>query len=412
MKVAIINCGSSSIKYAMFDMSTQDLLGSGILERIGTKESRVRHRRRNDYGSYDEIVMHEPVADHAEGFEFILTVASRMRILQDPNELFGIGHRVVHGGEVYRGPVLIDREVIARVGELIPLAPLHNPANIKGIEIAIGRLPDVPQVAVFDTSFHAQMPPRAFHYALPYKLYEEHHIRRYGFHGNSHHYVAKRAAALLGKPLESLNLITLHLGNGASAAAILSGKSIDTSMGMTPLEGLVMGTRSGDLDPAIHFYLLRETGMSIEEVESMLNTESGLKGICGSNDMRQIGKLADEGNPRAKLATDMYCYRIKKQIGAYFAVLGRIDAIVFTGGIGENSKTIRAGSCEGLSGLGIMISEKKNDGVSGNESEIQDDRSAVKILVIPTDEELEIANHAVETIKAGHDRSDSAPGMT
>jgi acetate kinase len=406
MKVTIINCGSSSIKYAMFDMSTRDLLGSGLLERIGTKESRVRHRRRNDHGTYDEILMHEPVADHAEGFEFILTVAAKMRILENPNELFGIGHRVVHGGEVYRGPVLIDQEVIARIRELIPLAPLHNPANIKGIEIAIGRLPDVPQVAVFDTSFHAQMPPTAFHYALPYKLYEEHHIRRYGFHGNSHHYVAKRAAALLGKPLESLNLITLHLGNGASAAAILRGKSVDTSMGMTPLEGLVMGTRSGDLDPAIHFYLLSETGMSIEEVESMLNSESGLKGICGSNDMREIGKLADEGNPRAKLAMDMYCYRIKKQIGAYFAVLGRVDAIVFTGGIGENSKMIREGTCEGLSGLGISMDAKKNDRVAGDELEIQDDRSAVKIMVIPTNEELEIADHAVETIKAERDRSD------
>jgi acetate kinase len=400
MKVTIINCGSSSIKYAMFDMSTRDLLGSGLLERIGTKESRVRHRRRNDHGTYDEILMHEPVADHAEGFEFILTVAAKMKILKDPNELFGIGHRVVHGGEVYSGPVLIDRGVIARIRELIPLAPLHNPANLKGIEVAVGIVPDVPQVAVFDTSFHAPMPPRAFHYALPYKFYEEYHVRRYGFHGNSHHYVAKRAAALLGKPLESINLITLHLGNGASAAAIQCGKSIDTSMGMTPLEGLVMGTRSGDLDPAILFYLRRELGVSMEEVEGMLNNESGLKGICGSNDMREIVRLADEDNPRARLAMDIYCYRIKKYIGAYSAVLGRVDAIVFTGGIGENSKNVRAGSCEGLSGLGIMINEKKNDAVSGKESEIQDDRSAVKILVIPTDEELEIACHTVDTISA------------
>ena len=246
MKVAVINCGSSSLKYAMFDMSTRELLGSGLLERIGSKESRVRHRRRNDYGSYDEILMHEPIADHTEGFEFVLTVAAKMRILQDPNELFGIGHRVVHGGEVYNEPVLIDGGVVAKIRELIPLAPLHNPANIKGIEVALGRLPDVPQVGVFDTSFHALIPPRAFHYALPYRLYEKHHVRRYGFHGNSHHYVAKRAAQLLGKPMESLNLITLHLGNGASAAAITGGKSIDTSMGMTPLEGLVMGTRSGD----------------------------------------------------------------------------------------------------------------------------------------------------------------------
>jgi acetate kinase len=401
MKVAVINCGSSSIKYAVFDMSTRDLLGTGILERIGTKESLVRHRRRNDYGSYDEILMHQPVANHEEGFEFVLTVAAKMRILQDPHELFGIGHRVVHGGEVYQGPVLIDREVVAGIKRLIPLAPLHNPANVEGIEVALARVPDVPQVAVFDTSFHAPMPPKAFHYALPYTLYEDHHVRRYGFHGNSHHYVAKRAAALLEKPLDSLNLITLHLGNGASATAILGGKSIDTSMGMTPLEGLIMGSRSGDLDPAIHFYVLKETGVSIEELENLLNSGSGLKGICESNDMREIEGLADENNPRARLAIDMFCYRVKKYIGAYFAVLGRVDAVVFTGGIGENSKNIRSGCCEGLSGLGIVLDEKKNDRVSGNESEIQDERSAVKILVIPTNEELEIAGHTVETIKAG-----------
>lgn len=398
MKVAIINCGSSSIKYALFDMNTRDLLGSGLLEKIGTAGSRVRHRRRNDYGSYDEILMHEPVSNHTEGFEFVLSVAAKMRILQDPNELFGIGHRVVHGGEVYRDPVLIDRNVVADIRDLSPLAPLHNPANIEGIEIALGRLPDVPQVAVFDTSFHATIPPRAFHYALPYSLYQDHHVRRYGFHGNSHQFVVKRAAALLGKPLENLNLITLHLGNGASAAAILGGTSVDTSMGMTPLEGLVMGTRSGDLDPAIHFYLLREAGMTIDEVESMLSSQSGLKGICGTNDMRETGRLAEDGDERARLAIDMYCYRLKKYIGAYSAALGRVDALVFTGGIGENSAIIRSASCEGLSNLGIVMNEKKNDGAPGREAEIQDERSVVKILVIPTNEELEIADHTVETI--------------
>jgi len=400
MKVAIINCGSSSIKYAVFDMSTRDLLGSGLLEKIGTAGSRVRHRRRNEHGSYDEILMHEPVSNHAEGFEFVLSVTSKMRILENPNELFGIGHRVVHGGETYQRPVLIDREVTSKIRALIPLAPLHNPANLEGIEVALGRLPDVPQVAVFDTSFHATIPPRAFHYALPYRLYENHHVRRYGFHGNSHHYVAKRAAAMLGRPLENLNLITLHLGNGASATAVSSGKSIDTSMGMTPLEGLMMGTRCGDLDPAIHFYLARETGMPLEDVESMLGNQSGLKGICGSNDMREITRLAEESDPRAQLAMDIFCYRLKKYIGAYFAALGRVDAIVFTGGIGENSGLIRSASCEGLSTMGIVIDEKKNNGASGRETEIQDERSTVKILVIPTNEELEIAEHTVETINA------------
>lgn len=404
MKVAIINCGSSSIKYAVFDMSNRDLLGSGILEKIGGADSRVRHRRRNDYGSYDEILMHEPVSNHAKGFEFVLGVAAKMRILNDPNELFGIGHRVVHGGELYDKPVLLDGGAVAKIRELAPLAPLHNPANIEGIEVAMARLPDTPQVAVFDTSFHATIPPAAFHYALPYRFYEEHHVRRYGFHGNSHHYVAKRAAALLGMSLENLNLITLHLGNGASAAAIRSGKSIDTSMGLTPLEGLIMGTRCGDLDPAIYGYLHRATGMPLEEVEGVLNNQSGLKGVCGSNDMRETVRLADEGDPRAQLAMDMYCYRIKKYIGAYFAALGHVDAIVFTGGIGENSSIIRSGSCEGLSGMGIVMDEKKNERGSGRETEIQDERSAVKILVIPTNEELEIACHTVETITASKEK--------
>jgi acetate kinase len=400
MKVTVINCGSSSIKYAMFDMKSRELLGSGLLENIGAEDSRVRHRRRNDYGSYDEILMHQPVSNHAEGFEFVLGVAAKMRILQDPNELFGIGHRVVHGGEVYREPVLIDPGVVADVTKLIPLAPLHNPANLEGIAVALARLPNIPQVAVFDTSFHATIPPRAFHYALPCELYENHHVRRYGFHGNSHQYVTKRAAALLGKPPESLNLITLHLGNGSSATAILGGKSVDTSMGMTPLEGLVMGTRCGDLDPSIHFYLLRETGMSSDEVERMLGGRSGLKGLCGSNDMREAARLADEGDKRAQLAIDIYCYRLKKYIGAYCAVLGRVDAIVFTGGIGENSELIRSASCEGLSNLGIVMNEKKNDVGSGRECEIQDERSKVRILVIPTNEELEIADHTVRTITA------------
>ncbi|MEW6518655.1 MAG: acetate kinase [Thermodesulfobacteriota bacterium] len=400
MKVAIINCGSSSIKYAVFDMTSRDQLGSGLLERIGGQESCLRHRRRNEHGSYDEILMHEPIANHVEGFEFILGAAARMRILEDPGELSGIGHRVVHGGELYDRPVVIDLQVVEKIRELIPLAPLHNPANIEGIEVAMARLPAVPQVAVFDTSFHATIPPAAFHYALPYRFYEEQHVRRYGFHGNSHHYVAKRAAALLGKPLEGLNLITLHLGNGASAAAIRGGRSIDTSMGMTPLEGLMMGTRCGDLDPAIHGYLHRATGMPLEEVEKVLNSQSGLKGICGSNDMREAGRLADAGDPRARLALDMYCYRLRKYIGAYFAALGRVDAIVFTGGIGENSGRIRAGACAGLSGLGIELDQGKNDGASGRETETQSQRSAVKILVIPTNEELEIAGHTVEAIRA------------
>ena len=281
---------------------------------------------------------------------------------------------------------------------MIPLAPLHNPANLIGIEVARDRRPDVPQVAVFDTAFHQSMPPSAFHYALPKELYTEHHVRRYGFHGTSHHYVAKRAAEHLDRPLDTVNLITLHLGNGASAAAVRKGKSIDTSMGMTPLEGLVMGTRCGDIDPAIHFYLGRKTGRTNEELEKMFNQESGLKGICGANDMREIIRLACSGDEHAQLAIDIYCYRIRKYIGAYSAVLGQVDAMVFTGGIGENAALIRKHCCEDLDRLGIVLNDRKNDDCSGELSEIQGEKSPVRILVIPTDEELEIAHQACELI--------------
>jgi acetate kinase len=283
---------------------------------------------------------------------------------------------------------------------MIPLAPLHNPANLVGIEVALERRPDVPQVAVFDTAFHQTMPPHSFHYALPRALYEDHHIRRYGFHGTSHRYVAKSAAEHLGCPLQELNLITLHLGNGASAAAIQKGESVDTSIGLTPLEGLIMGTRCGDLDPGVHVYLANSTGKSMDEVEALLNKESGLKGICGANDMREVKSLADGGYANARLALDMYCYRIKKYIGAYYAVLGSVDAIVFTGGIGENASFIRKGACRGLEGLGIILDDGKNEAVSGELAEIQTDPDAVKILVIPTNEELEIARQTVERIRA------------
>ncbi len=283
---------------------------------------------------------------------------------------------------------------------MIPLAPLHNPANLLGIEVALESAPEVPQVAVFDTAFHQSLPPYAFRYALPQDWYERHRIRRYGFHGTSHGYVAGQAAAHLNKPLTSVNLITLHLGNGASVAAIKNGNSVDTSMGLTPLEGLIMGTRSGDIDPAIIFYLVRKADLSQNEIESLLNKHSGLKGVCGVNDMREIAQLADKGDEPARLAIEMYCYRIKKYIGAYYAVLGDVDALVFTAGIGENAAGIRLQSCEGLAHLGIEIDEKKNEFNTSGIFEIQSDASAIKILVIPTDEELEIAEQTVEKIKS------------
>jgi acetate kinase len=405
MKILVINSGSSSIKYRLFDMTDKTVLASGVMEQIGEAQSRLTHYTRSSKGEMEEIINSEPVADHHAGFELIGTVMGESGALQDTAELSGIGHRVVHGGEEFKEPTLIDENVIDTIRRLSPLAPLHNPANLLGIEVAMQSAPQVPQVAVFDTAFHQSIPEHAFRYAIPQNLYEKHHVRRYGFHGTSHYYVAKQAARLLNRPLNALNLITLHLGNGASAAAVKGGKSIDTSMGMTPLEGLIMGTRCGDIDPAIIFYLKRKTGLARDEMESILNQKSGLKGICGVNDMRQIEKLAQSGNSQAQLAIDMVCYRIKKYIGAYYAVLDRLDALIFTAGIGEKSPLIRAGACRGLSHLGIEIDPEKNNRKSKKAFEIQTRGSTVRVLVIPTNEELEIAEQTVACIESRRGRS-------
>jgi acetate kinase len=406
MKILVINSGSSSIKYRLFDMTDKTVLASGVMEQIGEAQSRLTHYTRSSKGEMEEIINSEPVADHHAGFELIGTVMGESGALQDTAELSGIGHRVVHGGEEFKEPTLIDAKVIDTIRRLSPLAPLHNPANLLGIEVAMQSAPQVPQVAVFDTAFHQSLPEHAFRYAIPQTLYEKHHVRRYGFHGTSHDYVAKQAAMLLDQPLNELNLITLHLGNGASASAVKGGKSIDTSMGMTPLEGLIMGTRCGDIDPAIIFYLKRKTGLARDEVESILNQESGLKGICGVNDMRHIEELSRSGNSQAQLAIEMVCYRIKKYIGAYHAALGSLDALVFTAGIGEKSSLIRAGACRGLSHLGIEIDPDKNNRKSKKAFEIQTRGSSVRVLVIPTNEELEIAEQTVTCIE-GH--RDSGP---
>ena len=391
MKVLVINSGSSSIKYQLFDMFEGKVLASGAIERIGEPQSVHRHRQTGSQDGAHETDDKHCIANHREGLARIGRVLRETGALGDLTELSAIGHRVVHGGESFRQPTLIDNEVLERIRDMIPLAPLHNPANVMGIEVALQYAPDIPQVAVFDTAFHQSIPPHAWHYAIPERLYADRHVRRYGFHGTSHHYVAKQAAQQLGKPLPSLNLITLHLGNGASAAAICQGQSVDTSMGMTPLEGLMMGTRCGDIDPAIHFYLCREAGLSNEQVESLLNKESGLKGICGANDMREVHRLADVGDDRARLALAMYGYRIKKYIGAYYAVLGHVNAVVFTGGIGENDARLRAQACAGLDALGIAIDSDRNSDQGGGVFAIHRDGSPVSILVIPTDEEFEIA---------------------
>jgi acetate kinase len=401
LKVLVINSGSSSIKYRLFDMTDKTALAAGVIEQIGEARSRLIHHTRDHQQKSDEIVKTRTVPDHQRGFQLMGDALRLSGVLDDTGELLGIGHRVVHGGEAFREPTRIDADVIDTIQKLVPLAPLHNPANLLGIKVAREQAPRVPQVAVFDTAFHQRIPEHAFRYAIPQDLYKAHHIRRYGFHGTSHHYVARQAAGLLSRRLESLHLISLHLGNGASAAAVRAGRSIDTSMGMTPLEGLMMGTRSGDIDPAIVFYLKRKTGLSRDEVESVLNRQSGLKGICGVNDMRKIGELAQGRDPDAQLAIEMYCYRIKKYIGAYCAVLGRLDAVIFTGGIGENAAFIRAGACKDLAHLGIEIDPQKNKRRSPEAFEIQSRRSRVRILVIPTNEELEIAEQTVQCITSG-----------
>lgn len=400
MRVIVINSGSSSIKFEVFALDDCTTLMRGLLERIGSGEASFRYRRLNDAGRWEELTEARPVADHHEGFQFILD-----RIVRHPTtrstsgEVFAFGHRVVHGGEMFRDPVIVDGEVLRRIQELIPLAPLHNPSNVTGIEALRALRPDVPNVAVFDTAFHQTMPPKAFRYALPGKLYQAFHVRRYGFHGTSHQYVAQAASEYLKLPIEELNLITLHLGNGASATAVREGRSVDTSMGMTPLEGLIMGTRCGDLDPAVLFYLSRKMGTPFENLEDILNKESGLKGICGMNDMREIQRRAGEGDAEAELAIEMFCYRVKKYIGSYFAVLGRVDAVVFTGGIGENSARVREQSCEGLSALGIFLDERRNLETSSGITEIQREDGKIKVLVIPTDEEREIARRTIQTIR-------------
>ena len=395
MKVLVLNAGSSSIKYELFDMSAREGLASGLVERIGEKHGRLRHHQRNG----PETLREGAITDHREGFAWMAAALRESGAVTEPEELFGVGHRVVHGGEEFRAPALIDKRVVERIRDQVPLAPLHNPANIVGIEVAMAGLSNVPHVAVFDTAFHYSMPPHAYHYALPYDLYENHHVRRYGFHGTSHAFVAKQAAEYLAKPLGSLNLVVLHLGNGASAAAIKEGRSIDTSMGMTPLEGLVMGTRSGDIDPAIVFFLSRETNLDNDALESLLNRDSGLKGICDANDMREVLRRVSAGDDRAALALDLYAYRVKKYIGGYCAAMGGIDAVVFTAGIGENAPEVRARSCSDLAALGIEIDPGRNSAPGDDAREIQTEGSRVKVLVIPTDEELEIAEETVVCIQ-------------
>jgi len=398
VKILVINSGSSSLKYQLFDMSGGTVLTAGNVERIGERESALRHRWRTHTGAMEELERPVSAPDHRTAFAAIAAVLRETGVLEDVAHVDAIGHRVVHGGEHFQAPARIDTRVVAAIRSLIPLAPLHNPANLLGIEVCLELFPGVPQVAVFDTAFHQSIPPHAFRYALPKSLYTDHAVRRYGFHGTSHAYVARRAAQYLGNPLETLNLITLHLGNGASAAAIEKGRCVDTSMGMTPLEGLVMGTRCGDVDPAVGFYIGRVTGVDNASVEALLNKESGLKGLCGVNDMREVLRRMGAGDEPARLALDVYCYRIRKYIGAYCAVLGHVDAVIFTAGVGENAPLVRARACSGLEAFGIRLDAERNIGIRDDAAEIQAVDSAVKLLVVRTDEEREIAEQTRQAL--------------
>jgi acetate kinase len=392
MKILVLNAGSSSLKCQLF--LSEKSIASVTIERIGEKESYTIMKT-----NHKKVEQSTTIKDHHHAISTLFDLLQNNSIISHINELDAIGHRVVHGGSYFSQPVKITPNIIRRIRSLIPLAPLHNPANIEGIEIIAEHYPTLQQVAVFDTAFHQTMPEVAARYPLPYQLYEEASVRRYGFHGTSHAYVAKEAAKWLKQPLETLNLITLHLGNGASATAIKEGKSIDTSMGMTPLEGLMMGTRSGDIDPAIIPYLMHTQNISIDTVDSLLNRESGLKGICGTNEMREIIASAENGNEKSKLALEMYVYRIKKYIGAYIAVLGSVDALVFTGGIGEHAVLIREMVCEGMEGIfGVVLDKEKNLSKESGNRVIHDIQSRIALLVIPTNEELEIARETERVI--------------
>lgn len=389
-RVLVLNSGSSSVKYQLLDMRDSSRLAVGLVERIGERTSRLVHTPLTG-GSGEKRERTGPIADHGAALKAVAEELTQDGLGLDSPELAAIGHRVVHGGLRFTEPTVITDEVLTEVERLVPVAPLHNPANIAGIRTAQALRPDLPQVAVFDTAFHTTMPESAARYAIDVKTADAHRIRRYGFHGTSHAYVSRRTAALLGKDPSEVNVIVLHLGNGASASAVAGGRCVETSMGLTPLEGLVMGTRSGDIDPAVTFHLKRVAGMSADEIDELLNKKSGLMGLCGDNDMREIRRRVDEGDERARLAFDIYIHRLKKYIGAYYAVLGRVDAIAFTAGVGENAAPVREAAVAGLEELGLAVDADLNAVRSGEPRLISPDHARVAVAVVPTDEELEIA---------------------
>ena len=393
--VLVVNAGSSSIKYQLIDVETGEALAVGLLERIGQEVGAIRHE-----GPDGKTTFEAPLPDHEAGVAMLLRNFDEHGPTRDTWQLVAVGHRVVQGGDRFPGPAIVDEKVEADIEDLCTLAPLHNPAHLAGIRAARHAFPDVPHVVVFDTSFHTTLPEAAYTYAIDRDLAKQYAIRRYGAHGTSHKYVSKRAAALVGKDPADARIIVAHLGNGASMTAVSGGKSVETSMGLTPLEGLVMGTRSGDIDPAVTFHLGRVAGMGVEELDNLLNRRSGMLGLTGSSDLRDVHDRIAAGDPDAKVGLDVYCHRLKKYIGAYFAILGGVDAIAFTAGVGENDDIVRLQTLQGLEHMGIVVDPERNAGRKKEETLISTDDSPIKVWVVPTNEELEIAREAVELAHA------------
>lgn len=397
MKIVVLNCGSSSIKYQLFDLPSQEVLAKGLVDKIGLKGSLIKHSRSDG----TEVKLEGEILDHQLGIEYLLgiLISEKYGSMKSLNEIDAVGHRVVHAGEKFNGSVYITPQVISALEECIDLAPLHNPPNLEGIYSITKLLPSIPQVGVFDTAFHQTMPDYVYLYGIPYSLYEKYKIRRYGFHGSSHRYVSQRAAEILDRKLEDLKVITCHLGNGASIAAIKNGKSLDTSMGMTPIEGLMMGTRTGDLDIGAFLQIIVKEEIDIATANTLVNKHSGMLGVSGvSSDMRDVEKAAEDNNARAKVTLEMYYYRIRKYIGAYAAAMGGVDVIVFTGGVGENDSITRELATCDMEYMGVEFDRSKNNGLRGKEALISTDASRVKVMVVPTNEELVIALDTYEIV--------------
>ena len=402
MKILVINAGSSSCKYQLFNMDDQSVLCSGVVERIGQPLGKLSHKIAPGTDKEEKIVVERPFPTHVEGMEDVISLLldSEKGVIQDKSEISAIGHRVLHGGEAITDPVLIDEKVKEIIRDCFPLGPLHNPANLKGIYAVKELCPAIPQVVCFDTSFHQSMPPRSYIYGLPYKYYEQYRVRRYGFHGTSHKFVAQKGCELAGLDFAKAKVVTCHIGNGASVAAVDGGRSIDTSMGFTPVDGLLMGTRCGEVDPGALTYIADKEHMTGNEVWGMINKQAGVLGITGlSSDMRDIENAAAEGNERAKLALDVYYYRVKKYVGAYAAAMGGLDLVVFTGGVGENDPALREYVCSGMEFLGLEFDADVNRGLRGKDTILTKPASRVKAALIATNEELVIATDTFDIVE-------------